>query len=43
MRVQYKEMECFRGFYESSFYAAGVDLVLHGHVHVRARLCKTLT
>jgi hypothetical protein len=32
-QVHYKEMECFMSIYEDYFYAAGVDLVLNGHVH----------
>ncbi|GAX82085.1 hypothetical protein CEUSTIGMA_g9513.t1 [Chlamydomonas eustigma] len=35
--THYKEMECFRGVYEDYFYAAGVDLVLNGHVHAYER------
>ncbi|KAJ9534344.1 hypothetical protein QJQ45_016038 [Haematococcus lacustris] len=35
--VHYKEQECFRSVYEDLFYAAGVDIVLNGHVHAYER------
>ncbi|GAX77692.1 hypothetical protein CEUSTIGMA_g5135.t1 [Chlamydomonas eustigma] len=35
--THYKEMDCFMSVYEDYFYAAGVDMVLNGHVHAYER------
>ncbi|GAQ79694.1 purple acid phosphatase [Klebsormidium nitens] len=36
--THYKEWECLRAVYEDIFYANGVDIIMHGHIHAYERI-----